>query len=174
MSRPPKIDSTLVSRAQAVVAHARDIRELRAAQAVLLPAVAHTTLEQTAKLLGVGRATVARLQASFRRGEQESTCRGKGRRWGGRRRALLTPEAEKDFLSLWEERAKAGELVVLSSVRTALSERVGHRVAPSVLYRLVARNGWRKVAPDTRHPKTDLLAQQQWKKKRFRKCWQPS
>jgi transposase len=173
MSRPRRIDPALVSRAQAVVAHTRDIRELRAAQAVLLPAVARTTLEQTAKLLGVGRATVARLQASFRWREHEPTGAGKSRRWGGRRQALLTQAEEKGFLALWEDRAKAGELVVLSSLRTALAERVGHSIAPSVLYRLVARNGWRKVAPDTRHPKTDLVAQQEWKKKRFRKWWQP-
>jgi transposase len=96
------------------------------------------------------------------------------RSWGGRRKALLTAAEEKGFLASWEERAKAGELVVLSALRRALGERVGHGVAPSVLYRLVARNGWRKVAPDTRHPKTDLVAQQEWKKKRFRKCWQPS
>lgn len=150
------------------------MRELRAAQAVLLPALAGTTLEQTAKVLGVGRATVSRLQGAFRQREQGPIPTERSRLWGGRRRALLTQADEKGFLSTWEERAKAGELVVLSSLRTALAERVGHDVAPSVLYRLVARNGWRKVAPDTRHPKTDVLAQQEWKKKRFRKCWRPS
>jgi hypothetical protein len=65
-------------------------------------------------------------------------------------------------------------LVVLSAVRTALSAQVGQRVAPSVLYRLMARHGWRKVAPDTRHPKTDEAQQAEWKKKRYRTCWQPS
>jgi transposase len=99
---------------------------------------------------------------------------GQRRPWGGRRQALLSQAEEKGFLAAWEERAKAGELVVLSALRTAFAERVGHRVAASVLYRMVVRNGWRKVAPDTRHPKTDLAAQQEWKKKRFRKCWQPS
>ena len=174
MSRPRKVDVALVSRAQVVVAQARDTRELRAAQAVLLPAVAGTTLEQTAKVLGVGRATVARLQATFRQRERVPLSMGPRRRWGGRRKALLTEAEEKGFLTSWEEKAKAGELVVLSALRTALGERVGHGIAPSVLYRLVARNGWRKVAPDTRHPKTDLAAQQEWEKKRFRTCWQPS
>jgi transposase len=168
------VDAALVSRAQTVVAQARDMRELRAAQAVLLPATAGTTLEQTAKVLGVGRATVVRLQASFRQRERTPLNMGQRRTWGGRRQALLSQAEEKGFLAAWEERAKAGELVVLSALRTAFAERVGHRVAASVLYRMVARNGWRKVAPDTRHPKTDLAAQQEWKKKRFRKCWQPS
>jgi transposase len=174
MSRHRRIDPTLVSKAQTVVAQSRDSRELRAAQAVLLPALAGTTLEQTAKVLGVGRATVARLQGAFHRGEQGSRSIEKSRSWGGRRRALLTQAEEKRFLAAWEERAKAGELVVLSSLRTALAKQLGQGIAPSVLYRLVARNGWRKVAPDTRHPKSDVIAQQEWKKKRFRKCWRSS
>ena len=32
------------------------------------------------------------------------------------------------------------------------------------MYRLLARHGWRKVAPDTRHPKSDLAVQEEWKK----------
>ena len=74
----------MVSKAQTVVAQTRDIRELRAAQAVLLPAVAGTTLEQTAKVLGVGRATVARLQRAFRQREQGPRNPEKRRSWGGR------------------------------------------------------------------------------------------
>jgi len=62
MARPRRIDAKLVAAAQAVVARTTDLTELRAAQAVLLPALAHTTLEQTAAVLGVSRATVARLQ----------------------------------------------------------------------------------------------------------------
>ena len=175
MSRHRRIDPALVSKAQTVVAQTRDIRELRAAQAVLLTAVAGATLEQTAKVLGVGRATVARLQGAFRRGDRGPRSIEKSRSWwGGRRRALLTQAEEKGFLAAWEERAKAGELVVLSSLRMALAKQLKQDVAPSVLYRLVARNGWRKVAPDTRHPKSDVIAQQEWKKKRSRNCWRPS
>ena len=37
-------------------------------------------------------------------------------------------------------------------------------VKASVVYRLLARHGWRKVAPDTRHPKSSPAAQQEWKK----------
>ena len=39
-----------------------------------------------------------------------------------------------------------------------------HPVAASVVYRMLARHGWRKVAPDTRHPKSDPLVQEEWKK----------
>ena len=66
MARPRRIDMKVVGQAQKAVAQASSVKELRAAQAVLLPAIMGTTLTQTAALIGVGRATVARLQADFR------------------------------------------------------------------------------------------------------------
>ena len=49
---------------------------------------------------------------------------------------------------------------------------LGQPVKPSVIYRLLARHGWRKVAPDTRHPKSQPEVQEAWKKN-SRKNWQP-
>jgi hypothetical protein len=51
MSRPRRIDQTLVAQAQKVVAAATDLHQLRAAQAILLPAVLGASLEKTASLL---------------------------------------------------------------------------------------------------------------------------
>ena len=77
---------------------ATSLEELRAAQAVLLPAVMNTTLEETAALIGVGRATVPRLQASFRQSGKRSGGGVKSRNWGGRRNALMTVSEEAEFL----------------------------------------------------------------------------
>ena len=169
MARPRRIDSELVAKARVVVAQATDASQLRAAQAILLPALAHTTLEQTAALLGVGRASVPRLQHRFRQGLQLARS---SRSWGGRRRALMTAEEEKAFLAPWVEQARTAGMLVVSPLRAALAEKLGRKVAPSVVYRLFARQGWRKVAPDPRHPKSDPVAQAEWKKN-FRKRWQP-
>ncbi len=111
MARPTKIDPVLVSRAQQLAARASDIQQLRMAQAVLLPAVAKLTLKATATVLGVGRATVARLQTAFRRYKPEAPP--PPRRWGGRRRAVLALEEEKAFLAEWSATAERGELVVV-------------------------------------------------------------
>lgn len=181
MARPRRIDMKIVKRAQEAVTQASDIQELRSAQAVLLPAIMGATLTETAALLGVGRATVARLQGSFRqseksaeRGKPEKSAEGGGKRqnWGGRRNALLTFKEEEEFLIPWLEQAKAGGVLVVSPLRAALAQRLGRPVKASVIYRLLARHGWRKVAPDTRHPKSDPQAQEDWKKN-FRKRWQP-
>jgi transposase len=170
MSRPRRINPKLVAKARAVAARATDINDLRAAQAVLLPALAHSTLEETAVLLGVGRATVPRLQQRFREGLK--VPRSSPKRWGGRRRALMTLEEEKAFLAPWVEQARGAGVLVVSPLRAALAEHLGRKVAPSVVYRLLARHGWRRVAPDTRHPKHDPVAQAAWKKNSPTR-WQP-
>ena len=170
MARPRRIDPLLVKRAQLTAATSTSVESLRQCQAVLLPALFGATLEQTADALGVGRATVARLQAAFRK--QGSAVLALTRNWGGRRQSLLTPTEEVAFLKPWLDRAATGNLVVVSPMRAALAQRLGQPVKPSVVYRLLARHGWRKVAPDTRHPKSKPEVQEEWKKNSL-KCWKP-
>ncbi len=169
MARPRHVDMELVTQAQFVAAQANDVESLRSAQAVLLPAVLGATLEQTAMLLGVGRASVLRLQGRLR--EFCANPDAVRPSWGGRRRASLTPQEEEDFLARWQDESNAGEVLVASPLRAALAQRLGHPVAASVVYRMLARHGWRKVAPDTRHPKSDAQAQDDWKKN-SPKLWQ--
>ena len=170
MARPRRIDPPLVKRAQLTAATATSVESLRQCQAVLLPALFGATLEQTADVLGVGRATVARLQGAFRK--QKPGRPSAARNWGGRRQSLLTPEEEVAFLKPWLTSAATGNLVVVSPLRAALAQRLGQPVKPSVVYRLLSRHGWRKVAPDTRHPKSKPEVQEAWKKNSL-KCWQP-
>ncbi|MGH8031295.1 MAG: MASE1 domain-containing protein [Luteimonas sp.] len=170
MARPRRVDSDLVAQAQAAVMEATDLETLRRAQAVLLPALLGATLEQTAAVLGVGRASVPRLQARLRQHSAEPATARPG--WGGRRRAVLTPEEERSFLAPWAQACTAGGILVVSPLRAALAQQLGRPVAASIVYRLLARHGWRKVAPDTRHPKSDPRAQEAWKKN-SPKCWQP-
>lgn len=162
MARPRKTDEELVRQAQYAVSNPKDTRQLRCAQAVLLPAVMGATLEQTAALLGVSRASVPRLQALFRQSMQ--TGKSPPRNWGGRRRELMTSDEEKKFLEPWEQQAKDGGRLVVSVIRAALAQHLGRPVKACVVYRLMGRHGWRKVSPDTHQPKSDPAAQEEWKK----------
>ena len=162
MARPRCIDSDLVGKAKEIVAEARDLETLRSAQAVLLPALLGATLEQTAVLLGIGRATVNRLQRDLRCRCAESVKPVVAH--GGRHHELMTLAEEREFLSPWAKSASAGGLRVVSPLRAALAQKLGQRVAASVVYRMLARHGWRKVAPDTRHPKSDSQVQEDWEK----------
>jgi transposase len=171
MARPLSIDPKLVEHAKGLAARALTLEELRCAQAVLLPALLNASLEQTAAALGVGRATVGRYQAKVRRRLSHPTEQPP--QWGGRRRASMRWEEELEFLRPWAEQAADGGMLIVAPLRAALAQRLGHPVAHSVVYRLLARHGWRKVAPDTRHPKSDPAAQERWKKN-SPACWRPS
>ena len=156
MARPRLIDMELVAQAQALAIEAKSLDDLRCAQAVLLPAMLGATLEDTAAALGIGRATVPRLQARLRRKLAKPTEASP--QWGGRRRAALSEEQEREFLAPWAKQCEEGSVLVIAPVRAALAQELGRAVAASVVYRLLARHGWRKVAPDTRHPKSDPAA----------------
>jgi transposase len=169
MARPIRINVKLVAKATRTVKTTQSLDAFKSALAVLLPIKVGLTLEKTAKLLGVGTASVNRMQIRL----DNSRTSGSGRRnWGGRRKSLLTPEEEVEFLKPWAEQARDAGLLVLSPIRAALAQRVGHPVKASVVWRLLARHGWRKVAPDTKHPKNDPSIMAAWKKN-SRKSWRP-
>ena len=64
----------------------------------------------------------------------------------------------------WQAAAERGEWGVLPPLRAALDRQLGRRVKPSVVYGLVQRHRWRKVAPDTRQPQADPPGPREWKK----------
>ena len=169
MGRRIRIDVKLVTKAERAVKTTRDLDDFRSALAVLLPVKAGLTLEETASMLGVGTASVNRMQTRFHTGRTSSSHM---RNWGGRRQSLLTAQEEVEFLKPWAEQAREAGLLVLSPIRAALAQRVGHPVKASVVWRLLSRHGWRKVAPDTKHPKNDPTIMKAWKKN-SRKLWLP-
>ena len=97
-------DLELVCQAQVIAKEALKAGDLQAfcrALAVLLPQLLDASLEQTALVLCVGRATVPRLQARLRRQCVEPHAIQPSR--GGRRRASLTPEEPSRFLEPWAQ-----------------------------------------------------------------------
>jgi hypothetical protein len=83
----------------------------------------------------------------------------------------MSYQEEQDFLAPWVEKAATGGIGVVSPLRAALAQKLGRKVAATVVYRMLSRHGWRKVAPDTRHPKSDPQVQEA--KKNSRKRWLP-
>jgi transposase len=117
---------------------------------------------QTAETLCVGVATVVRLQKEIR--DQVAGQPSKKGTWGGRRRQHLSLEEEKAFLEPWVEKSEKGGVLVVPPIHEALEKRLGQSIAASTVYRMLARHGWRKVTPDTCHPKRDADAQEEFKK----------
>ena len=76
----------------------------------------------------------------------------------------MTREEEAVFLEPFFEKAKSGGILVVGEIKQALDIRLGRTVALASAYNLLHRHGWRKLAPDKRHPKADVAAQEDWKK----------
>jgi transposase len=162
MARPAQLTDEMEHEALYLVQQAESVRELRTGLSVLLPKRCGVPNATAGKLLGVGVATVVRMQRQVRdRATGSTKVKGK---WGGRRRQLMTFEEEKTFLEPWVAKAEKGGVLVVPPIHAALEEQLECKIPPSTVYRLLARHGWRKIAPDTCHPKRDVEAQETFKK----------
>jgi transposase len=76
----------------------------------------------------------------------------------------MSAEQERELLAPFLERASTGGILVVGLVKAEIEARLGRSMALSSVYNLRHRHGWRKLAPDKRHPQSDPLAQEEWKK----------
>ena len=96
--------------------------------------------EDSARTVGVSVATVHQVISTYKRGGVAAIeTPGKG----GRRRQYLTLEHECAFLQPFVARAAQGEWVTVAEIQRAYEEMTKQSVAPSTLYRLLKRHGWR-------------------------------
>ena len=139
--------------------------EYQRIQCVLIRATLGSTAFEIARLLGWAATTVHNIHSQWaKEGEAIFELKSKG----GRRNQYLSPEEEAEFLRPFLAKAKAGGLLSATEIKVAFEARIGCAVAKSTIYRMLDRQGWRKVAPRPRHPKADLAAQAAFKKTRKR------
>ena len=153
MARPAQLTHKMEHVALQTVNEAKTARELRTGLSVLIPTRCGCTNAVVSELLGVGIATVVRMQRHIRE-QADGTVKQKGK-WGGRRRQLMSFAEERAFLQAWVAQSEQGGVLIVPPIHKALEKRLGRKVHLSTVYRLLARHGWRKVEPDTCHPKRD-------------------
>ena len=161
MARPAR-GVEVLEMAQEMILRAHTIDELRQAQAVVLPLAYGLSLEDTAKIIGRSVVWTCRLRNRFFAGETVGD--GQRQHRGGRRRQNLSIERESAVLLPFLERARDGGILVVPRIKAELEAALGRRMALSSVYNLLHRHGWRKLAPDKRHPQSDPAAQEAWKK----------
>lgn len=152
----------MLERAKASLSKAKTAEGLRQAQAVLFPIAYGMSMEQTAEAIGVSPGWACQLRNRFIKAGK--ILESDKRRRGGRRRENMSPEEEKEFLLPFFEQAKSGGILVVSDIKSAMDKRLGRTVALASAYNLLHRHGWRKLAPDKRHPQSNEEIQSAWKK----------
>lgn len=166
--RPPKdFPADTALRLKVLLKQARTIADQRRIQAVLMRALDASPPERIAEVTGLSVATVRVLHSRFLR-EGEACLVGRPGR-GGRRHSLLTPRQTESLLARHAAAAARGEVIEAGAFRRDYEAVVGHKVAASSVYRLLARAGWRKVAPRPSHPSKDPAAEAAFKKNLRRK-----
>lgn len=154
-------DKPTVARLAERLKRAQTHAEYQRIQCVLIRVTLGSSAAQIAQLLGWSTATVHVIHSRWRRdGDAIFDLRGRG----GRRHQYLSVEQEQALLSPFVGRAEGGGMLMVSEIQRAYEAQTGRRVAPSTVYRLLDRHGWRKVVPRPRHPKTDIAAQAAFKK----------
>lgn len=154
-------DEAAVARLYQLLKQSSDHGQYQRIQCVLLRATLGLSAAQIAQLLGWSTATVHVLHSRWAR-EGEAIFEVRGR--GGPRHQYLSDQEEQQVLAPFLKRAEAGDMLRVAQIQQAYEQHLGKTVAPSTVYRLLARHGWRKVVPRPRHPKADRAAQMAFKK----------
>ena len=153
-----------------VIANAQTLEQLRQAQAVVLPVLFAMSLEQTARITGLSVSWVSKQRNRFIQGKPVGDASVPAR--GGRHRENFTLQEEAALLEPFLEQSRQGGVLVVGQIKPHIEAALGRSVSLSSVYALLHRHNWRKLAPDKRHPQSDPLAQEEWKKnspKRSRK-----
>ena len=162
MSRPASGDHKVLNNARQAIAAAQTVEQLRQAQAVVLPLDHGLTLADTAQVIGVSPGWACQLRRRFMHGQVAGAPGAPTA--GGRKRQNMNVQEEREFLAPFLAQAATGGVLVVGQIKAALDQRLGREVALASAYNLLHRHNWRKLAPDKRHPQSDPLAQEEWKK----------
>ena len=152
----------VVDSAMQVIANAVTVEQLCQAQAVVLPLRFAMSLAQTAEVTGLSIGWVSKQRNRFIQGKAVGDGTVPAR--GGRRRQNFTLEEEAAVLKPFLEQAREGGILVVGQIKHHLEEALGRPMSLSSVYTLLHRHNWRKLAPDKRHPQSDPVAQEEWKK----------
>jgi len=142
----------VLNKAKEMMSKARTANELRICQAVIFPLEYGMSTKQTAACLGRSVSWTTYNRRLFI-AAADFAERG---RPGGRKRANLSEGEEITFLEPFLDKARAGGIVVVKEIHTALEKHLGRKVALASAYNLLHRHGWRKLVPDKRHIESDV------------------
>lgn len=135
--------------------------EYQRIQCVLIRATLGSTAAQIAQILGWSTTTVYVIHSRWaKEGDGVFDLRGRG----GRHHQHLSVVEETRLLAAFAAKAQSGGLLHVSEIKQAMEKKVGSAVAPSTVYRMLVRHGWRKVVPRPQYPKADMQAQGTFKK----------
>ena len=135
----------------AIIAEARKANKDKRAEKRLLALelrASGKSAREIASVTGLQERYIPQLTAKYLSGGIEAISRN---HYGGNRRNISV-EKEEEILKPFLEKAKKGQIIEVSAIKTSYEEAVGHAIGSGQIYRVLRRHGWRKVMPRSRHP----------------------
>ena len=83
---------------------------------------------------------------------------------GGRNNSNLTPDEEREFLKSYESISLDGSMITANSIHNDLKKYLSKSLHQSGIYKMLKRNGWRKILPRPQNPNHDQEAIDDFKK----------
>jgi transposase len=146
---------------QRLMQQAKNVSEFRRIQCVWLRAALDMSVEAIAEATGLAHASIRCYHSRYMK-KGKAALLGPGR--GGRRNENLSVEEESALLARFAAKAESGGVLEVSEIKRAYEQTIGRQVPKSTIYRVLSRQGWRKIAPRPHHPKQDPKRRSEFKK----------
>lgn len=160
MSKPAYFPDGSTSQMKELVKEAQDVSELKKIWCVLLGTLGMNSRD-ISPLVGYHKSHVKLTWAKYR--EKGKLAFASPKEKGDRNRAHLSLEEEKSFLAPFFQRAEKGGILIVTEIHQAYEKAFGKKVFPSVIYDMLHRHGWRKIAPRPAHPRGNATDQEIFK-----------
>ena len=128
--------------------NSKNTSEFKRIQCLKLRAENKMQLEEISVITGYNAKYISQLISKYIKsglGEMQNKKREANRRH-------LSFEEEKELLTEFLKQAENGQMLVVDDIRKAYSEKVGKKTSKNGIYKVLARHGWRKVMPRSKHP----------------------
>ena len=125
--------------------------ELKRLLVLRLRAIENMSSLEISKIVGYNSATVNNVICKYFKSAINSML-GENRRGGNKR--YLSETEETDFLKPFKEQSEDGRMLIVAEIQQAYELKVGKKVPKSTVYKMLERQGWRKIMPRSKHPKS--------------------
>ena len=153
----PTITSALVRDWMSRAETKRDVQRI---QCVALHSLQKYSSKTIAPIVCVSPVTVRRVWVAYAKEGENALFHEKR---GGRHHGYLSIEEEKRLLQPFLQKAKSGGMINIKPVHQALEKRLKKTLPLTTTYKMLHRQGWRKLTPRPYHPNGEPIAREKFK-----------
>lgn len=150
-----------ISALSAAMKLAKNKDEFRRLQTVWLRLANSLNIKDISEITCYCQSWVRQLHSLYKYGGIQALLTSKK---GGRKHENMSLENEEKFIQPFLLKAANGGILEVGEIHREYENKLGKSISKSVIYTLLHRHGWRKIAPRPSHPKHDKKAADAFKK----------